>query len=288
MATSARNGAEANESPSAERPSSPARRSYLPQALGHGLAVLGCFDRRAPALTAAQLARRTGMTLPTLYRHLTLLEESGFIERLPGGRYALGIRLVELGGQALARTDVYRCGQPLVEELAAELGLDVYLGQLYEGDVLHLGYGARPRKPTESGAPAITRNKLGERAPAHCTSLGKAMLAYIRTERVESTIRRYGWRPMTSNSIRNFGRLERELNDVRTRGFAIDREEKVAGVRCLAAPVFAHSPGNANEVVCAISATGPAGAFRSSKNVDRIAQMAVAYARLLGERVRAA
>lgn len=269
-------------------PTGPARRSYLPQALGHGLAVLDSFDRRTPALTAAQIARRTGMTLPTLYRYLTLLESSGFIQRLAGGRYALGIRLVEFGGQALSRADVYRYGQPIVGELATELGLDVHLGQLYEGDVLHLGYGARPARETETGTLATTRSKLGERAPAHCTSLGKAMLAYVPTERVESTIRRYGWRPMTTNSIRSFGRLERELDDVRSRGFAIDREEKVAGVRCLAAPVYVGTPGRGGEVVCAISATGPARVFRSAKNLDRIAQMAVTYAQMLGERVPAA
>lgn len=263
------------------------RRSYLPQALGHGLAVLDSFDRHTGDLTAAQLARRTGMKLPTLYRYLAMLEAGGFVQRMPGGRYALGFRLVELGGHVLSRADIYRYGQPLVEDLANEVGLDVHLAQLYEGDVLHLGYGGRPIAARTPSARATTGSKLGERAPAHCTSLGKAMLAYVPSARVESTIRRFGWRPLTRNSIRNFSRLERELESVRSRGFAMDREEKVTGIHCLAVPVFRAGSGQAREAVCAVSATGPAQIFRSSRNIDRISQMAMEYARLLSVRIPA-
>jgi DNA-binding IclR family transcriptional regulator len=264
-----------------------ARRSYLPQALGHGLAILDCFDRRTGELTAWHLARRTGMKLSTLYRYLAMLESNGFIQRLPGGKYALGVRLVELGGHVLHRADIYRYGQPVAEELAAELDLDVHLAQLYEGDVLHLGYGARPADVRTHGALSTTRSKLGERTPAHCTSLGKAMLAYVPTERVESTIRRFGWRPMTTNSISNFGRLSQELDSVRSRGFAIDREEKVAGIHCLAVPVFGCG-GRDREAICAVSVTGPGQIFKSSRNIDRISQMVMEYAQLLGSRLPAA
>jgi IclR family transcriptional regulator, KDG regulon repressor len=264
------------------------RRSYLPQALGRGLAVLDCFDGRSGELTAMQLARRTGVKLPTLYRYLAMLEAAGFVQRMPAGRYALGFRLVELGGQVLSHADAYKFGQPLVEELANELQLDVHLAQLYEGDVLHLGYGGRPVVPRRASVRATTGSKLGERTPAHCTSLGKAMLAHVPAERVESTIRRYGWRPLTSNSIQDFPRLERELGSVRSRGFAIDREEKVAGIHCLAVPVFRQGGRQTHQAICAVSATGPAQVFQNSRNIDRISQMAMEYAQLLSARIAAA
>jgi DNA-binding IclR family transcriptional regulator len=288
MAAATPDEANLGETASSSQSAGQGRRSYLPQALGHGLAVLDCFDRRTGELTAAQLARRTGMKLPTLYRYLAMLEAGGFVQRMAAGRYALGFRLVELGGHVLSRADIYRYGQPLVEELANEIGLDVHLAQLYEGDVLHLGYGGRPVDARTPSVRATTGSKLGERTPAHCTSLGKAMLAYVPSERVESTIRRFGWRPLTSNSIRNFSRLERELENVRSRGFAIDREEKVAGIHCLAVPVFRNGGGRAHEAVCAVSATGPAQFFRSSRNIDRISQMAMEYAQLLSVRIPAA
>jgi DNA-binding IclR family transcriptional regulator len=288
MASAGHDNPGAGDGADTGRATGQARRSYLPQALGHGLAILDCFDRRTGELTAWHLARRTGMKLSTLYRYLAMLESNGFIQRMPGGKYALGVRLVELGGHVLRREDIYRYGQPLAEELAAGLELDVHLAQLYEGDVLHLGYGARPTHLRTHGTRATTRSKLGERTPAHCTSLGKAMLAHVPAERVESTIRRFGWRPMTSNSIRTFGRLAQELDSVRARGFAIDREEKVAGIHCLAVPVFGGDGGPGHQAICAVSATGPGQVFRNSRNIDRISQMVMEYAQLLGSRLPAA
>jgi DNA-binding IclR family transcriptional regulator len=246
--------------------------------LGHGVAILECLDRGTGELTAAQLASRTGMKLSTLYRYLAMLEASGFIQRLTGGKYALGIKLVELGGHVLLRDDVYRFGQPVAEELATELGLDVHLAQLYEGDVLHVGYGGRPARVESRNSLVTTGSKLGQRAPAHCTSLGKALLAYTPTNDVESVIRRFGWRPMTTNSIRTFARLEKELNAVRSRGFAIDREEKASGIYCIAVPVF----GRNRQAACSISATGPAGILKISRNIDRISELVTRYADLLG------
>jgi IclR family transcriptional regulator, KDG regulon repressor len=96
--------------------------------------------------------------------------------------------------------------------------------------VLHLAHAA------PKGVPRMY-TALGRRAVAHCTALGKALLAYRPWPETRARIERHGWRPYTPNSIADFGRLKAELTDVHARGYAVDREERRAHVVCMAAPV---------------------------------------------------
>ncbi|HXX39364.1 MAG TPA: IclR family transcriptional regulator [bacterium] len=227
-------------------------RSYLPQALSKGLAILDCFSRQEQELTAADLSRKLGVRVSTLYRYLAVLEAEGYIERVPGtGKYTLGLRLVELGGVSLSRIEVRRHGQGELESLADATGLNANLGVLYRGDTLHLAFAVRTD---------VDRlySVVGRRTPAHCTALGKAMLAYRPWDEVRSTIERYGWRPLTPNSIRDFERLATELDEIRARGYSVDHGEVHPTNSCVAAPIRTQG----GSVVAAISVSGPSQAFQ--------------------------
>jgi DNA-binding IclR family transcriptional regulator len=82
-------------------------------------------------------------------------------------------------------------------------------------------------------------SEVGASLPAHCTALGKSMLAFMPTEYVQA---RYGdlndWTPLTTNSITSFSRLEKALAEIRKRGYALDFEEAGEGIVCVAAPLF--------------------------------------------------
>ena len=93
---------------------------------------------------------------------------------------------------------------------------------------------------------------LGRRAVAHCTALGKVLLAHRPWMEVRQTIERFGWRPYTPSSIGSYERLQGELNKIRKQGYAVDREERRLGVICMAAPIRER----AGKVVAALSATG--------------------------------
>ena len=82
-----------------------------------------------------------------------------------------------------------------------------------------------------------TFTALGRRAVAHCTSLGKALLADLADDRVHSIIDRYGWRPYTDKSIRDFAALDQELARTRARGYALDLGERRPGVICAGAAI---------------------------------------------------
>lgn len=221
------------------------------QTVTRALAILDVLAR-SPGSTLPQLARELKLHPSTTRRLLGVLEGNGYVRREAPG-FALGFRLVELAGAALHHTDLVRLSVSELDQLRDRLGLNANLAVLAGGDVLHLAYAVRSDTPRYYTA-------VGRRAVAHSTALGKVLLAFEPRERVHETVERFGWRPYTPNSIQDPARLDRELDEVARRGYAIDREERRLGNACLAAPVR----DRARRVVAAISVSGSLAA------VDRI------------------
>jgi DNA-binding IclR family transcriptional regulator len=96
-------------------------------------------------------------------------------------------------------------------------------------------------------------SRVGGRVPAHCTALGKCMLAYLPEGVVRDFYTHEGLRSFTPNTITDLDELVRELGETGQRGFAIDDTEHELGVKCVAAPVWNHE----KEVAGAISVSGP-------------------------------
>lgn len=228
-------------------PSSSGRRNYDPQSVRKALTILACFDRNHSELSVADLSARLGMRPSSLYRYLGVLTEEQYLERVPDKpRYALGLRMIELGGLTLGRLDVRRHGQDELDQLAFTLGLRTNLAILYNGDALHIAYSDPPDTPPRIDA------VIGRRTTAHCTALGKAMLAFQPEEHVRRTIQRHGWRPHTERSIQDFDQLFAELATVRARGYATEAGELKLTGGCVAAPVRDRN----GDVTAAISTSG--------------------------------
>jgi len=103
--------------------------------------------------------------------------------------------------------------------------------------------------------PVVMRgSRVGGCAPAHCTALGKCMLAYLPEGAVHDFYAHDSLRPCTPDTITDLNELLRELTETRQRGFAVDHVEHELGVKCVAAPVWNHE----KLVVGAISVSGPA------------------------------
>jgi DNA-binding IclR family transcriptional regulator len=213
--------------------------------IGRAVEVLACFSAERPHLKLLELADQLGLTQSTAYRYLTALESGGLVSRdADQGGYRLGLRVIELAGIALNQIEARKHALDEMERLLHETGLKVNLAVLIEGDVLHVAHAVPPDVPRGFTTP-------GRRAVAHCTSLGKAMLANMPTELVHATIERHGWRPYTKNSIRDFVRLDRELERVRIVGYALDLRERRPEVLCAGAPIRDYS----GRVVAAVSAS---------------------------------
>lgn len=220
--------------------------NYQPRSLLKALSILGCFDARHPELTAHELSRQLGLGQSSLYRYLAALEAEGYLERVEGNRYALGLRVIELGGLALGRLVVRRHGQEVLERLADAVNMNANLAVLHDGDVFHLAYAIRNEVD-------YLYTVVGRRSPAHTTALGKSLLAHQNWSKTKSDINTFGWRVRSPSAIRDFPRLRAELERVKDDGYAIDRGEGKVQTWCVAAPVWAQREG----VVAAISVSGP-------------------------------
>jgi DNA-binding IclR family transcriptional regulator len=166
---------------------------------------------------------------------------------LRSGLYRLGLKVVELAGLKLNQMDLCRHALPELDALRDGLNLNANLAVLAQGDVCHLAYAVRPDVPRNY-------TLLGRRSVAHCTALGKVLLAFRPRAAVHETIRAYGWRPYTECSIQDFPTLDRALDEIAARGYAVDEGERRPTIRCVAAPV--RDRGGA--VVAAISVSGDA------------------------------
>jgi IclR family transcriptional regulator, KDG regulon repressor len=119
---------------------------------------------------------------------------------------------------------------------------------------------------------------VGRRNPAHCTAVGKAMMAYLPHAQVESIIRKHGMRAITAHTITSLIELKKEFDAIRGRGYSVDNEEIEEGVRCVGCVVRNFS----GEPVAAISISGPA--FRlTPKKVPVVAIAVMAAANGLSE-----
>lgn len=200
--------------------------------------VLDAFDGPG-RLTLAQIVRRTGLPRSSAHRILERLVALRWLRR-SGRDYQLGIRLVELGSLAVHQDGLHKAALPLLHELHRATGLVVHLAVLDGSDVFYL-------EKIGDWLSAAIPTRVGSRQPAHCTAVGKAILAYNDDAAdVDLLVRK------TRYSIGTTPQLTAELDKVRAHGVAFEREEALPGFGCVAAPIGA--PG---EAVAAVSVCGP-------------------------------
>ena len=192
--------------------------------------ILDCFSTTYRALSLADICKRTGFPRSTTHRLLASMREVGLLDQdRERERYRLGIKLFAYGNIVLANMDLHREARPFAEALGRMTGLSVHLA-VFGGEKAVVIHRAEP-------APGgLTPLNLLENAPVHCTSIGKAILAYQPPATIaaiiESGLQRY-----TDLTITDGGRLLVELEKVRERGYAVDDGEHQPGLRCIGAPI---------------------------------------------------
>ncbi|MGY1812480.1 IclR family transcriptional regulator [Blastococcus sp. SYSU D00820] len=191
--------------------------------------ILDAFDGRSTRLTLEDVARRTHLPRSTAHRILDQLVRLNWLEHTPFG-YRLGQRALGLGGRDGGYEEIRVAAAPLLHELQIKTGMVVHLAVLDGAEVYYLDkVGGR--------FAAAVPSRVGGRAPAHSTALGKAMLAWLPPEQVDVQVGRAIGR-MTSRTIADLNTLHQELNRIRQRrGLAFERGECVAQIACVAAAI---------------------------------------------------
>jgi DNA-binding IclR family transcriptional regulator len=217
--------------------------------LGRGLDVLELIGASGPGLTQKQISDALHLPMPTVHRLTALLTERGWLDRDPGTRrLRLGLEVARLIPALLTGTRLADLARPHLLRLATEMRETVNFAVLQGGEVVYL--------LSESGdrllAPQVV---VGMRLPAHCTALGKCLLAQLPPDIAYSALGREPYGRRTKDTITSWRKLNIELGAIRISGVAVSDEEYEEGLVSIAAPVdWTEGPGTA-----AINVSLPAG-----------------------------
>jgi DNA-binding IclR family transcriptional regulator len=210
------------------------RTPYRVQVLDRSLAILNALASTREDASLARIAEMVGVHKSTVHRIVLTLERERIIERHPEtGHYRLGLRLFELGSLAVARFDIRDRGRIHLEKLVYDTEETGHLCVMDQGEVLYLD-------KLEPARSVRLSSSIGRRNPAHCTAVGKAIMAWMPESEVDAIIRKHGLARFTSKTLITPAELKSDLRVTRDRGYAIDDEEHEDGVRCVAAPVMDH------------------------------------------------
>src|ERR1700723_476247 len=220
--------------------------TYKVQALDRAFAVLDLLGESEVPLGLAQVASSLGLHKSTAHRFLMVLERHHMVERTVNGKFRLGLRLFDFGNRAIEQYDLRDRAQPHLRRLVAETEETAHLGILEAARVIYID----KIEPARS-VRMITR--VGASNPVHCTSVGKAILAFLPEDRANEVVRRTRFERFTNRTISSAEALRAEMEKTRRRGYAVDDEEFEEGLRCIAVPLL-----DAQRLpVAAVSISGP-------------------------------
>jgi IclR family transcriptional regulator, pca regulon regulatory protein len=224
------------------------REAYYSQSLESGLAILGCFTPDTPILGIATIADMLGMHRSTTHRYVIILVALGYLEPIVAGRkYRLALSTTTLGMGTMNSISLQEHARSFLRDLSQRSGYTISLAIL-DGPAIQYVERVPGRR---RGRRQIITIDVGSRMPAHCTAMGKLLLASLpaaprRVVLSELTLTKTGPKTITSKS-----RLNQELREIRETGIAVSDEELLPGLIAIAAPVR----DTAREVVAAVGMT---------------------------------
>ena len=211
------------------------------------LDILELFLDR-PQLSAREVAEKLDLPRTTVHELLVTLVARSYLITIPGQpvRYRLGMPLFQLGSAFAGRLDLVREAQSVAREVAARCDEAVHVAVLDGADVVYL-------VKVDSTHPVRMVSGVGLRLPAHCTAVGKILLASLDPEDLEAILTKGVLPGMTPDSITDSDLLRAHLDQVRAEGVAVDVGESDNAMRCVAAPIRDHS----GATVAAMSVSAP-------------------------------
>jgi len=235
--------------------------------------ILALFDRDHTEWGVREVAVKLKMAKSSTHDLMASLAKLGFLNKTEDSRYRLGWRLVTLSETLLATTELRKEAHPVMEELAAQYQETIHLAVLDDTQAVYVD------KLEGRQAVRVELTSLGARLYAHCTALGKVLLAYSPEEEVKRIIQAAGLPRFTPNTITDKEELGQTLVKIRKQGFAYDMEEILPDLCCVAAPIYNHL----GQVVAAISMSIPTYRLRRSQTEFRDA--IVRTAKIISERL---
>lgn len=215
-----------------------------------------------------ELADQLSLPKSTVHNHIQTLRHHEYVTKIDG-QYEVGLRFLQLGEYARNRKQIATLGPPEIDKLADETE------EMANLIVEELGWGVFLYRA--KGLEAVHMDThAGKRVHLHTTGFGKAILAHLPEERVETILDRHGLPAATRETITDRATLYEELDTVRELGYAYDDEERLEGLRCVAAPIIVDGT-----VLGAVSVSGPKSRMRSEWYTEELPSLVMSAANVI-------
>jgi DNA-binding IclR family transcriptional regulator len=228
------------------------------------ISIVECLQEHGVA-RVGEIAEATGNSKSNVSKHLATLRKHGFTEKTPEG-YKLALRYLDLGGFVRNSTPYSHVIKPKIRELAE------ITGEVAQFAVEHQGRSVMIYRETGNQG-VSTRTRVGRYLPIHQVASGKAMLAHLPRERVESIIDTYGLPAETENTITDKEALFDELEEVKQNGIATNNAESTIGLYAIASPIKM----SGGELVGACAVSGPAHRIRDDEKIEEISDTLLGF-----------
>src|SRR5271169_5083514 len=217
------------------------------QSLGRAFAILEEIARHREGIGLADLSKLVGLHNSTTFHLAKTMVPLGYIrQELDSKRYRVGRPLFALAASALDEIEMVNLATPILEELSRETGESGHFAVRMGDAVIVIA------RTSGAGAFQLT-DRVGVVRPAHCTALGKIILASLRPDQLKRFLERVDMKPSTEKSITSPTALLREIAEIKRSGIAFDDGEFNLEVRCVAVPVYNFT----GDVVGALGISGP-------------------------------
>jgi DNA-binding IclR family transcriptional regulator len=210
------------------------KNTQIIHSLDKGLLLLETIEQETYPVTLHALWKKMGWDKATILRMCNTLERRGYIRKDPSTKqYSLGLKIFGLYESILKHIDVQQMARQYLERIAQKTGESTHLAFFIEKSAVFID------KVVGSNDPPVNV-QIGGREPLHCTAMGKAFLAFSNAPDLEQQLD-MPLKKHTPQSIDSPEKIKQELERIKSRTYAVDNEEYIAGVRCIAAPIFNHT-----------------------------------------------
>jgi IclR family pca regulon transcriptional regulator len=213
-------------------PAAPPTKSLV-LSLAKGFRILEVFDGREPELTLSQIAKRAELDSGTAFRLVKTLVMLGYLRQADNTkRYYLGLKVLDLGFNAISRMDLHASARPILRGLVGQLNEAASIGVLDSSHVVYI-------ERVHAGLARLGVNvRIGSRIPAYCTAMGHSILAHLPFEQRVGILNMQERVKLTPRTPVTIPEIEERLEQVRRIGYALSDQDSVSGLRVLAVPIL--------------------------------------------------
>jgi DNA-binding IclR family transcriptional regulator len=217
------------------------------QSLERGLRLVEAVAANGALTSLAEAARRTGLHRSTAHHLLQTLVSLGYLRQDQDTRaYELAAKPFQITGRTWSPEQLATIAQPCLAELTRRSGEGSSFAVYRDGAVTVVA-------KREHDGPVRVVQDVGAQRPLHCTAVAKAILPWLPPPELAGLLARMRFVRQTAKTIVTRAAFDAELRRIRSAGYAIDDEEHIEGIRCIAMPVFGHT----RQVLGSICSLGP-------------------------------